>query len=962
MSNSWGGGGYDSALRDAIIAARDADIIFVAAAGNNSSNNDTTPTYPASFDVANIVAVAATDRNDALAYFSNYGANTVELGAPGVDIFSTYNTSDSAYGTLSGTSMATPHVSGALALLRAQFPELNYSDTIAELLATVDPIPSLAGKTISGGRLNLQKLLTHRDPLRYQWRKEGADIPGATNSIFTIQSVSFADAANYSVLVSNGCGPTISSNASLTVTSCGVLAVTPGSGFNSSGAIGGPFTPSAQIYTLQNVGDIDLSWSVMNTTIWTTLSATSGTLPAGTSTNVTVLINSNANSLAVGIYSDSITFTNLSNGKGTTTRAVSLSVNLPGVLSVISGTNICNALPAAAPNGQSFGNVLAGQTYSYLASGCVVHNFQGTGNSDPDGNQYSDNCTTFLQKEVAPTSYLCPGIIRFSLVGKINGGSCIQMGTAGSFVAAASGLLTLYFNDDNFGDNSGSWNVCISSGSSDFNAVGPQGGPFSPSNHVYTLSNTGSSTLNWSVNASDNWLTLNPTNGTLDPGASTAMVASVNGNANAFPAANYSITLVFTNRSSNLGSTNLLASLSVTNGGVFFDDVESGTNGWSASGFWHIVGSGSCSNCFSPTHSWYYGLDATCTYDNGGTNSGNLISPSFTVPVSGVLTFQSWEQTEGITMNFDKRQVSISTNGGASWNQILQSVNNSAAWYPVTNDLSAYTGKLAQLRFRFDTVDERVNNYRGWYLDDVRVESAPTLTVAPATSLEASGEQGGPFTPAFLAYTLSNIGNTPLIWSANVSDNWLDLSLTNGTLSGGTTTNVIVSINAVADGLVGGLYSATVDFVNATNGKGNANRLATLLVRDGISDDWRFTYWHHVDPRAEDQSRAQDDSDGDGIDNLHEFLAGTDPTNPDSMFRILSIAKESDDVRVIWRAGSGRTNVVQASDSGGVYSTNFTDISGTLIINGIGDQVTNYLDFGAVTNAPSRYYRIRIAP
>ena len=326
MSNSWGGGGYDQALFDAIAAARDADIIFVAAAGNNGSNNDTTPTYPASYALNNILAVAATDRNDLLASFSNYGATSVELGAPGVNIYSTYNTSDSAYNTLSGTSMATPHVSGALALLRAQFPELNYSQAIAELLATVDPIPSLTGKTVTGGRLNLQKLLTHRNPLGYQWRKNGVGIPGGTNISYTIPAVSLTDAGSYDVVVTNSCGQTISSNAILTVSNCGYLSVVPTNGLSSSGLIGGPFTPLSQTYTLQNTGGVALAWLAANTVNWVGLSAANGTLVSGDSTNVTVTINSNANSLASGSYSDTVTFTNLSNGKGTTARGVALTL------------------------------------------------------------------------------------------------------------------------------------------------------------------------------------------------------------------------------------------------------------------------------------------------------------------------------------------------------------------------------------------------------------------------------------------------------------------------------------------------------------------------------------------------------------------------------------------------------------------------------------------------------------
>ncbi|MGA2139973.1 MAG: S8 family serine peptidase, partial [Verrucomicrobiia bacterium] len=235
LSNSWGGGGYSQALFDAIAAARDADVIFVAAAGNNSSNNDSSPFYPAGYALSNLVAVAATDHNDLLASFSNYGANSVTLGAPGASIFSTLPTISTpgmqqdglptSYGILSGTSMACPHVSGALALVRAQFPDLTYADAITELRATVDPISSLTGKTATGGRLNLQKLLTHHSPLVYQWYKNGASIPGATNISYTIPSVNYSDAGSYHVVITNGCGQAVSSNATLTVADCFVAPI-----------------------------------------------------------------------------------------------------------------------------------------------------------------------------------------------------------------------------------------------------------------------------------------------------------------------------------------------------------------------------------------------------------------------------------------------------------------------------------------------------------------------------------------------------------------------------------------------------------------------------------------------------------------------------------------------------------------------------------------------------------------
>ena len=964
MSNSWGGSGYDQALYDAIAAARDADIIFVAAAGNDSSNNDIKPAYPASFALPNIVAVAATDRNNLLASFSNYGANSVELGAPGVSIYSCLNGSDSSYGSLNGTSMATPHVSGALALLRAQFPELSYSNAIAVLLATVDPIPSLTGKTISGGRLNLQKLLTFLSPVGYQWRKNTVPILGATNASFAIPSVSLDDGGSYDVVVTNSCGQLISSNATLTVIDCGRLTVTPTNGLDSSGFAGGPFAPSNQTYTLQNTGAVALVWLATNNADWVSLSATGGTLAASAVTNITVSVDSNANSLGGGAYTDTVTFANVSNGKGSTTRTVSLAVSSPGGLTVVSGSPVCITVPGASSSGVAFGNVVAGQAYPYTASGCIPFQIdigggpQSVHSADPDGNSYTNTCANFTDPaSAAPSGFVCPGLLRVSLVGKV-GSACVQLGSSGSFVAPSSGILTLFFNDDNFSDNSGSFNACITV-SSDLASTGPVGGPFNPQSQVYTLSNASPAVLNWSASTAANWLSLSPVSGALAVGGSTNVVASINVNANALPAGNYTDGVAFANLTSGLGSTNRSVTLTVVAGGGFFDNVENGTNGWTASGLWHIVGTGACSNWFSPTHSWYYGLNSTCTYDNSSANSGDLISPAMVVPGAGTLTFQSWEQTEGTSTSWDKRTVYITTNGAASWTQLYQSVNNASAWYQVSIGLSAYAGKLAQLRFHFETVDAVLNDFKGWYVDDVGVAGPSSLAISPAGSFNASGQQGGPFAPPSLVYTLSNVGNGTLSWSASASNSWLSLSVTNGMLGTGGSTNVTVSISAAANALVGGLYSNTVSFVNTTNGGGTANRLAALLVRDGIDDAWRQQYFGHADPRADDQSRAQDDPDGDGCNNLCEFLAGSDPTNSVSSFRILSVVPEGNDVHITWLTAGGKTNAVQvAPDLLGSYF----NISSNLIINGTGDTVTNFLDIGGATNTPTRFYRIHLVP
>jgi hypothetical protein len=160
INASWGGRGNSIALRNAIAACANANIPFVAAAGNSGTNNDSLPFFPASYDLPNIVSVAATNGIDWLTDFSCHGANSVDLGAPGWQIWSTYVGSSESYRYLHGTSMAAPHVSGALALARAQFPAAAVDELIERLHRSVDALPALAGKVASGGRLNLHRLLT----------------------------------------------------------------------------------------------------------------------------------------------------------------------------------------------------------------------------------------------------------------------------------------------------------------------------------------------------------------------------------------------------------------------------------------------------------------------------------------------------------------------------------------------------------------------------------------------------------------------------------------------------------------------------------------------------------------------------------------------------------------------------------------------------------------------------------
>jgi subtilisin family serine protease len=218
LNASWGGGSYDASLLAEIQMANDNGILFVAAAGNNGTDNDTSPSYPANYSVQNVIAVAATDNNDSLASFSNYGATTVELGAPGVDIASTWPRNQYAYE--SGTSMATPHVTGAAALILAYQKDHYQRDlTLAQLkdaiLNNVDKIPSLNVKTFTGGRLNVYKAVANSTPM-----------PDFSISISqSSTAVACGGSSSYTVTVTplNGFSGNVTLSSIVTMTSSGLL-------------------------------------------------------------------------------------------------------------------------------------------------------------------------------------------------------------------------------------------------------------------------------------------------------------------------------------------------------------------------------------------------------------------------------------------------------------------------------------------------------------------------------------------------------------------------------------------------------------------------------------------------------------------------------------------------------------------------------------------------------------------
>jgi len=244
INNSWGSSDYSQALRDTLSAAQASNVLFVCAAGNFGADSDVAPFYPAGLAVEldNVIALAATDADDHVAGFSNFGAVSVALAAPGISIVSTLpviatpamqsRSLPNSYGGLSGTSMASPHVAGAAALVWAEHPEEGYLVTVQRLLSGTDPVPGLNGRTRTGGRLNVHNALTQSPQpafwLAYQWRRNGKPLPGQTGANYALWSPALSDdGARFDVVVSNSCGVVVSETAVLSVKQPAAIQIQP---------------------------------------------------------------------------------------------------------------------------------------------------------------------------------------------------------------------------------------------------------------------------------------------------------------------------------------------------------------------------------------------------------------------------------------------------------------------------------------------------------------------------------------------------------------------------------------------------------------------------------------------------------------------------------------------------------------------------------------------------------------
>lgn len=716
-SNSWGGGGFSQGLYDAIEDANLNGILFIAAAGNSAQDNDAIPNYPSNYTNRNILAVAAIDQDNALASFSCYGLTTVDLGAPGVDILS--SVPGNGYEKFKGTSMATPHVSGAAALAWSLQPVASHLEIRDALLSGVDPIPSLDGKTVTGGKLNIYRTLG----------RLGMTVTG---SVPAANQVVFSPPTQFSVTFSDNYNPASVAASDLSVD--GVVADT----VTLSGAdsvvfhfVSTPVTNQGAhtMLILENaverLSDNDgiRQWSAAFRYDALALAVTS-TVPANLSTvtlpftNLVVTFNEPVDPATVD--SNDMVF---SQGSVTGAGVLDATTAVYTLTGVYEEKPLTVTMAAGAVT-DLFGNPNAAYSGSFTADiGTIPFSASLESQSPPgsliyegaaapafimpagDTDRYSLSLDAgqSLAAAVVPGPTLQPAIVLRDAGGMVIGSNSAGVVGREAFVQAVA--IT----------NAGSYTLDVSGG-------GTTGGCVVRVylNAAVELEAHGGSSNNSRASAQN----IDGSSLTLVPGATRAAV---------------------------LGRLDAVTSTPAV---IFSADFEAGSNGFVVSnafgaggGLWHRSTARGGDAGHSTNRSFYYGTNEAPplggTYETGGTNSGAIVSPVISIPGEGriSLSFNSCLNTEN-RQGYDVAEVAV--DDGSGFRPLLSNTNGVAlsntgdAWVSVTASLDDFAGKNIVLRFSFNTVDRVANANEGWYVDDILVTAAAVTEDWYAFTLSAN--------------------------------------------------------------------------------------------------------------------------------------------------------------------------------------------------------------------------------
>ncbi len=352
--------------------------------------------------------------------------------------------------------------------------------------------------------------------------------------------------------------------------------------------------------------------------------------------------------------------------------------------------------------------------------------------------------------------------------------------------------------------------------SEDFYSSGDEGGPFDPPSKTYTLTNIGSSALEWTASSTQDWLDNDPNGGTLNPGDPNTMVVSLNAIASALPGGAYNDTVTFTNITSGIEQNREVMLDVIPAGVLFYDDFPSTTidpaNWPIATGVPTIDDVGIA----EPSEPYSLRLNAD---PSGGDSVESRVIDLSGLSYGQVELRYCYEMTGGGEHPDTGDWLHFEYWNGSSWMPIhsYEGGGTDMTEYVCVTYMLPVDALHAGFKLKIRSIGSS-GAFDDWFVDDICIIQLDDLSISPSEDFESSGYEGGPFDPPSKTYTLTNDGVSALEWTASSTQDWLDIDPNGGTLNPGDSNTVVVSLNAIADTLDPGTYADSVAFTNTTGG------------------------------------------------------------------------------------------------------------------------------------------------